>query len=128
MTLQQAIGREEGFGKPGTRATVNHNPGNIIWGPFARTHGALGGDDKGYAIWATDAAGAAALLALLTNHSYAADTVEQAINQYLGHPGTNPLSAGNDPPAYVNNVCTWLSCAPDTPIAGLLGTPPPITA
>jgi hypothetical protein len=120
MTLQQAIARQEGFGKPGTRATMNNNPGNIIWGEFAKSHGSAGGDDAGYAVFPSQDAGFAALTDLLTDPTYDHDTVEQAINTYLGHPSANPLSKGNDAPVYIQNVCEWCDCLPTTPIVDLL--------
>ena len=121
LTLQQAIGRQEGYSRPGTRATMNNNPGNIIWGEFSRTHGATGGDDAGYAVFPNQPAGFAALTALLTDPNYVHDTVGQAINSYLGHPSTNPLSKGNNASLYIQDVCEWCDAAPTTPIADLLG-------
>ena len=64
VALGQAIAREEGFGKPGALATVNHNPGNLI---YAHQEGAgiaiMLGDSGGYATFLTDDAGWAALYA-----------------------------------------------------------------
>jgi len=122
MTLQQAIARQEGFGRPGTRATMNNNPGNIIWGQFAKAHGSTGGDDAGYAIFPSQDVGFAALTALLTDRNYQHDTVEEAIEEYLGHPSTNPLSKGNDSSIYIRDVCEWCDCAPTTPIVDLLSS------
>jgi hypothetical protein len=122
MTLQQAIARQEGFGQPKTLATVNHNPGNIIAGAFAFLEGAVG-SVYGYAIFLSDQAGWAALTALLSGPDYIGLTVFEAINRYCPPPvDGNPLTQGNNPDAYLINVCAWLGCSPDTPIAGLLGT------
>ena len=65
--------------------------------------------------------GYAALTALLTDPNYVHDTVGQAINSYLGHPSTNPLSKGNNASLYIQDVCEWCDAAPTTPIADLLG-------
>ena len=121
MTLQQAIARQEGFGQPKTLATCNHNPGNIISGTFAFMYGAIG-SVYGYAIFPSDEAGWAALTSLLSAPSYAGLTVFQAINKYCPPPNGSVLTNGNDPDVYVENVCSWLGCSPDTPIADLLGT------
>lgn len=120
MTLQAAIGHQEGFGTPGTLASRNHNPGNIIKGEFAILHGAFAGDPSPYAVFASDVMGWAALTALLRTPAYATLTVEQAINKYCPV-GAGDLARGNEPSIYVRNVCDWCGCAPDTPIAGLLG-------
>lgn len=58
-----AIAREEGFGKPGSRPTRNHNPGDLkppnndpgFW------NGQVGVDPQGFAIFKDDIAGTAAL-------------------------------------------------------------------
>ena len=115
MTLQQAIGKQEGFGPAGTRATRNHNPGNIRWGTFARLHGATANDGAGYAVFRDDAAGWAALTALLSNPPYASLNVTQALNKYA------PAADLNQPSTYIADVCLWCDCAPTTPIADLLG-------
>ena len=115
MTLQQAIARQEGFGPLGTRATRNHNPGNIRWGTFARLHGATENDGAGYAVFPDDATGWAALTALLSNPPYSGLNVAEALNKYA------PAADGNAPVVYVANICDWCDCAPATPIADLLG-------
>jgi|HubBroStandDraft_1064217.scaffolds.fasta_scaffold81562_5 hypothetical protein len=115
MTLQQAIARQEGFGIAGTRATLNHNPGNIRYGTFAKLHGATDNDGAGYAVFPDDATGEAALTALLSNPPYKGLTVTQALNKYA------PAGDGNAPQIYIDNVCGWCPCTPSTVIDGLLG-------
>jgi hypothetical protein len=44
LSLLQAIAKQEGFYQPGRLAFRNHNPGNIISGLFATSHGATGSD------------------------------------------------------------------------------------
>jgi hypothetical protein len=121
LTLPEAIGRQEGFGIPGSAATRNHNPGNIIAGHFALTHGAVGVAD-GYAVFPDDATGKDALRALLTGPAYKGKTVEVAINRFCPPPVTDqPLTEGNDPDVYVRNVCEWCQCTPGTIIDELMG-------
>ena len=126
MTLQLAIGREEGFDAPATTsgypfpAQRNHNPGNIIWGTFAKLHGATGSAGKGYALFPDDQTGWNALTALLQTPMYKGKTVEQALNEYCPPPNGHALTENNDPDAYVKNVCSWIGCQPTTIIDGLL--------
>jgi hypothetical protein len=120
MTLQQAIAKQEGFGKPGARPTLLHNPGDIIYGTFATSHGAVG-NVGGYAEFPDDASGWAALTALLSGPSYRDLTVEQAIDRYCPAPAGSTLTEGNQPDVYVQNICEWCDCSPTTPIADLLG-------
>ena len=111
ITLVEAIARQEGFGKPGTRATRNHNPGNLNWGKFASDHGSIGADDKHYAIFDSNQAGFAALRALLGSKSYKGMTVKDAIFKYC--PAHDPRGE-NDSMNYVSNVCHWCECEPNT--------------
>jgi hypothetical protein len=120
MTLQQAIARQEGFGQRRTLATLNHNPGNIVYGTFAIMHGSTT-SIHGYALFPDDTSGWVALSALLHGTAYKDLTVEQAINKYCPPPDGSPLTKGNQPDEYVKNVCSWLGVTPDTPIIGLLG-------
>jgi hypothetical protein len=126
MTLQQAIERQEGFTIPQDSplypcpAQRNHNPGNLLWGSFAKLHLATGPDDKGRAIFPTDEDGEAALTALLQTPLYKGKSVEAAINEYCPPPNGHALTEGNDPDAYVRDVCSWVPCTPDTVIDGLL--------
>lgn len=52
-----------------TRGDRNNNPGNLVYGDFARRHGATGQDSGGFAIFPDRATGTQASIALL--HSYA---------------------------------------------------------
>ncbi|MEL6792428.1 MAG: TIGR02594 family protein, partial [Pseudomonadota bacterium] len=65
----------------GSRAWRNNNPGNIRKGDFAANQGAVG-DDGQFAIFPTEAAGQAALEALLRGATYGALTLAKAINRY----------------------------------------------
>lgn len=119
MTLQQAIAKQEGFDQPGTLAARNHNPGNIIGGTFANLNGAIG-SAQGYAVFPDDETGWAALTALLSGPFYKGKTVEVAINRYCPPPNGTELTDGNNPDAYVQHVCEWCGCTPQTIIDGLL--------
>ena len=68
-----------------------------------------------------DATGQAALTALLQLPLYRGKTVEAAINEYCPPANGSALTQGNDPDAYVRDVCAWVPCTPDTIIDGLLG-------
>lgn len=128
MTLQQAIARQEGFGMAHALATVNHNPGNIIAGAWATAHGAAdhlkaGGNNRGFAVFPNDAAGWAALTALLSGPMYRDLTLAETVAKYCPSPkdGTkDPLTEGNVPEVYVLHLAAWLGVSPLTPIAGLL--------
>jgi hypothetical protein len=102
-TLSQAIAREEGYYIDGTRAQRNNNPGNIEYGPFARSHGATGGDPR-FAIFPTPEAGFAALVGLLLKH-YLGMTVAQALSHWAP-----PVE--NNTAQYIRNVCAWIEKDP----------------
>jgi uncharacterized membrane protein YgcG len=63
--IADAIGRQEGYGVAGAIPTVQNNPGDLKWGPFAQAHGATGPGRGGHAIFPDAASGRNALIALL---------------------------------------------------------------
>lgn len=65
----------------GTRAWRNNNPGNIIAGKWANSHGAIGKGGR-FAVFASEAAGMNAIAALLKTSRYAVQTVAGAISTY----------------------------------------------
>jgi len=115
-TICQAIAKEEGFGIPGGRATRNHNPGDISWGPFARAHGATAletipagiTEPARFAFFPDDATGFAAMKALL-DLVYAGQTISQMLYHYA------PPSENNTP-LYIANVCDMTGLTPNTVI------------
>jgi hypothetical protein len=114
MKLVEAIGKMEGFGAgPHNRPTRLHNPGDIEKGKFADAHGAVSGVDSRFATFPDDATGYAALTALLQTPGYRGKTVAQCINRYAPPIENNTVN-------YVEQVCKWAECAPDTIIDGLL--------
>ena len=116
MTILQAIGRMEGFGVQGSRATRNNNPGDICAGSFATAEGATGVDQKNsrFATFSTPEAGFQALRDLLVKH-YAGMTIHDALNKYAP-----PVE--NDTSGYESNVCRWTGLTPETVLtAELIG-------
>lgn len=68
--------------RDGARNWRNNNPGNIEYGSFAKSHGAIGSDGR-FAIFPTYAAGRAAKAALIfESNSYKNLTLAQAIMRY----------------------------------------------
>jgi hypothetical protein len=118
LTLPEAIARQEGFGKPNTRATRNHNPGNLNYGATARLWDAVGPDDKGYAVFKRDEDGWKALRYLLQSPAYRGRTLHQALEKYA--PPTGDPRGLNDLKAYVKNVCDWTGMQPETCIDGFI--------
>ena len=78
--------------RQGSRAWRNNNPGNIEYGPFARSKGAVGSDGR-FAVFETYEAGRAAKEALLfESSSYRGRTIAEAIARYAP-PSENDTSA-----------------------------------
>jgi hypothetical protein len=69
-----------------SRGLLNNNPGNLKYGPFAISHGAIGQDDKGFAYFPTPEIGSAALDALLENN-YSGMSAYEIAEKYLGLKG-----------------------------------------
>jgi hypothetical protein len=88
----------------GSRAWRNSNPGNIRMGDFASAHGAVG-DDGDFAIFADEATGMAAIVALLATNSYSSLSLREAIHRYAP-----PVE--NDSDAYVDAVVRDTGIAP----------------
>lgn len=67
----------------GTRSWRNNNPGNMVFGGFAKDHGAIGHDKANFAIFPDEATGEQALRALLqTGKDYRNASVYKAIEPY----------------------------------------------
>lgn len=97
----------------GSRNWRNNNPGNIEFGDFAQSHGAVGTDGR-FAVFPTYEAGRAAKQALLfTSPGYAGMTIEQAIGRYA------PASDGNDTPRYISTVSGAIGVPANTPMSQL---------
>jgi len=82
--LASVIAKQEGFYVAGSRAKINHNPGNLVYVGQSK---AIGKDDKGFAVFATDQDGWDALYWQLNyifdgkSRCYSPDfTIEQFVN------------------------------------------------
>lgn len=113
FTILEAIARMEGWNVPNSRCRRNHNPGNIEAGRFATAHHATGADGR-FAEFETDAAGFAALAALLAGPAYAGLTIALAIAKFAPPPENNTA-------LYLVNVCGWVGCEPTDLLAAHLG-------
>lgn len=111
MTLVEAMAKQEGFGVPGTRATANHNPGNLEYHQFAIDHGATGTDGR-FAIFPDDETGFNAMTALLKEF-YGGMTLGTALDKYAP-----PVE--NQTNIYLQHVCAWAECQPTDKIDDLL--------
>jgi hypothetical protein len=105
-----AIQMHEGWSAPstsnptGTRSYRNNNPGNIEYGEFAKSCGANGQDDKGFAKFESYLDGFNALKALIVGAATGNPvmTLEQFFSKYA-------LSGdGNDPSAYAGAIARKL--------------------
>ena len=112
MTILQAIGKMEGFGLPGSRATRNNNPGNLNFVPWTKQHGAALEEipasikeQPRFAAFPSADQGWAALRYLLMAR-YKGRTVAAAFNQYAP-PGEN------DTNAYTAFVCKECGLQPE---------------
>lgn len=102
----KAMARKEGFGRHGTRATRNNNPGNIEWGPFARSHGATRIEvipegfrsTPRFAYFPSVELGWEAMRKRLITGMYKGLTVREAISKWAP-----PIE--NDTEAYIRFIC-----------------------
>lgn len=115
MTFCEAVAREEGFGKPGTRPTRNNNPGDIEFGKFALAHGATHAElvNGRFAVFPDAATGFAAMKALFQTQGYQGKTIAEALNRWAP-------TLENETNAYIENVCEWTGLRSDTVIDGIL--------
>lgn len=100
-------------GGDGSRSWRNNNPGNLRDGEFARSHGAVGKDDKGFAVFPTEETGQAALEALLQTKKYSGKTIAAAMSTYA------PASDSNNPVAYAQNLARAIGAPTSATIASL---------
>lgn len=84
--LDFAIGKAEGFGKPGAIPTMAHNPGDVTAGPFASAHGAIGSmtaeGGQQIAVFPDTATGYAATDALISQ-KYAGGSIDDLAAGWL---------------------------------------------
>ncbi len=99
--------------RQGSRNWRNNNPGNIEYGPYARSQGAVGSDGR-FAIFPSYEAGRAAKENLLFNTSgYSGKTIGGAINRYA------PPSDGNNTNGYIGAITRGLGVPASTPMSSL---------
>lgn len=98
--------------RTGTRAWRNNNPGNIEYGAFAKSQGAVGSDGR-FAVFPSYEAGRQAKAALIfESPSYRDKTIMQAIARYAP-------SFENDTQAYANAVARAAGVSVGTPMSQL---------
>src|SRR5260363_218431 len=91
------------------RGIRNRNPGNIEYGPFARSHGALGSDGR-FAQFCSAEQGLKALADLLQVYAKKGrDTIRRIIKRYAP-------SSENKTEAYIASVAKRLGVGADTPL------------
>jgi hypothetical protein len=96
----------------GTLAWRNNNPGNLEYGPFARSQGAIGSDGR-FAIFPSYEAGRQAKENLLFNtNSYRNLTISEAVSRYAP-------SVENNTGAYTNAITRSLGVSGSTPLSSL---------
>ena len=116
-SLDQAIGQFEGFGTPGTIATRQNNPGNLVYGPFAQSMGASGAGTNNIAIFPNSQTGLSAMDSLIQQFAGSGYNIQQLINTWApgNAPGNSPQSTQN----YTNYVAQQTGATPTTPVAAL---------
>ena len=116
--LDAAIAKAEGFGTPGAIPTLANNPGDLIAGPFATAHGAVGSipaaGGQMIAAFPDVATGTAATDALISS-KYAGVTVADLSRGWLS--GSDPTTQTN----WANTVASTLGVPVSTPVGA---TPP----
>lgn len=65
----------------GDRTWRNNNPGNLVYGSFARDHGAIGKDSAGFAIFPDSSVGETAMVDLIGG-TYASSTLDALMASY----------------------------------------------
>ena len=98
--------------RTGTRAWRNNNPGNIEYGRFAKSQGAIGSDGR-FAVFKTYEEGRKAKEALLfESKSYRTKTIAEAIARYAP-------AFENNTNAYASNIAAAAGVSVDTPLSSL---------
>jgi hypothetical protein len=97
--------------RSGTRASRNFNPGNIEYGSYAKSKGAIGTDGR-FAVFSSPQQGIAAMKDLVFGPNYAGKTINQAIEKYAP-------SFENDSKAYAAQVAAAAGVPVDTPTSDL---------
>ena len=89
------------------RGIRNKNPGNLRYGRFAKSHGAIGQDPAGFAIFPTMQAGKAAMADLLQSYRHhGVDTISAMVSKYAP-------SSENNTAAYISDVARQTGIDPN---------------
>lgn len=95
-----------------------HNPGNLKFGPFAKSYGAVDAGWGGHAIFPSRYAGQMTKRALLfSSEKYRSLSVYDAISKYAPEDdnGAGVPTEGNQPRIYTNYICKQVgTITPDT--------------
>lgn len=120
-TIDALIAQFEGYGatQPNgqpTLATVNNNPGNLVYNDYTASLGATPGQG-GFASFSTPTAGAAAEDALVTNYANNGATLDSLIASWApsNAPGNSPQSTAN----YQNFLSQQLGAPGTTPLTSI---------
>lgn len=97
--------------RDGTRASRNNNPGNIEYGNYAKSKGAVGTDGR-FAVFSTPQQGLAAMKDLVFGPNYASKTIADAIGKYAP-------AFENNTKSYANEVAKGAGVSTDTKISDL---------
>jgi hypothetical protein len=120
--IDAAIAQFEGFGKAGSIATVNNNPGNLMYGTFAQQHGATGyvlTPGGNIATFPDVGTGSAAEDALVNNYATKGATLNDLINAWA--PPTAPGNSNAATQNYAAYVANSLGVDPTTSVSSLAG-------
>lgn len=120
-SIDQAIGQFEGFGTPGTIATRQNNPGDLMYGPFAQSQGATGAGTGNIAIFPNSQTGFAAMDQLIQNYASQGYNIQDLIKTWApaNAPGNTPESTQN----YINYVSNKTGVAPNAPVSSAAQNP-----
>jgi hypothetical protein len=106
----ESVASESGGRKP--RGIRNNNPGNIRYGEFARSAGAVGADRGGFAVFSDMHTGIEATAKLLRSYTARGfDTIRKIVSRWA------PANE-NDTQAYIAAVAKQLGVSADTVLSG----------
>lgn len=122
--LGAAIGVAEGFGPPGNIPTIANNPGDLVYGSFAISHGAIGAipaaNGQLIARFPDLSTGQAAQDSLISNN-YAGGTINDLASGWLS--GSSDAAKA----AWASTVAGRLGVTPDTPVLSAEAGKTPVT-
>jgi hypothetical protein len=114
--IDAAIGQFEGFNTPGTLAARQNNPGNIIYGPFAKANGAIGqGSGNPFAIFPNIDIGMHATDNLVSFYAKQNATISDLVHGWS--PETAPGNSPQSTQAYTDFVAGSLGVPASTPVS-----------